>query len=194
MEDTLPEDIALKRQRIHRLLTGIILMTLPCYACGIILLIGFGGRQPTSPSPTATVEEIEELPDTNTPAGTPTLTYTPGGPTVTLPFTPTQFFPPTITPTPSITLTTTGTTTPVPPTNTIPPTITVAPSDTPSLTPTETSVPTLTPTSTFTPSELTDEEIQQTAAAAALTQAALDLTATAEAEGGNGNGGNGGGR
>jgi hypothetical protein len=182
MMDTLPPDIAQKRQRLHRLLTGIILMTLPCYACGIIMLIGFGGRQPTLPSPTTTLQVTSELPETNTPAGTPTLTYTPGGPTVTLPFTPTQFFPPTITSTPTITLTSTGTTTPIPPTNTIPPTITVQASATATSTLTNTSVPTLTPTNTYTPTEISAEDL-------ALTQAALDLTATAEAEGGGGNGG-----
>ena len=190
--NTLPPDSAQKRQRIHRLLTGVILMTLPCYACGIILLVGFGGRQPVLPSPTATLPPTATQ-ETLWPTQSPTLTYTPGGPTVTLIFTPTQFFPPTITTTPSITPTLTittaptGTTTSLPPTSTgtTPPTITLPPpTATATATPTNTSIPTLTPTSTFTPTETgADVPITETAAAA-LTQAANDLTATAQAGGG----------
>lgn len=188
MMESFPPDIAHKRQRIHRLLRGIIVMTFPCYACGIILLIGFAPRGPVLPeTPQGTEMTVLGPSETPVPSEPPTASYTPGGPTVTLPATPTQFFPPTITSTSTITLTPTETGTSVP-TITAPATITIPPTGTSTSTPTptNTSVPTLTPTNTLEPTELSDDDAQTATVEALLTQAALDLTATAEAGGGGG--------
>jgi len=104
-----------RRRRTYRLLIGIILATLPCYFCGIVLLVGFSpqGREPT-PTLTSTLAETATITLTPSQTATITPTYTPGGPTVTLPFTPTQFFPSTRTPSPSAspTITETSTLTP----------------------------------------------------------------------------------
>ena len=100
------------RKRTHRILIGIILATLPCYFCGIILLFTFSGRTPATTGLTQTAFAGSASPEvTNTPGPSPTITptYTPGGPTVTLPFTPTQFVPASDTPTPTDTPTATDT-------------------------------------------------------------------------------------
>jgi hypothetical protein len=93
-----------RRRRTHRTLIYVILGTLPCYFCGIVLLVGFSGAEgrPT-PTPSPAVSETPTL--TETIAETPTIT--PGGPTLTLPVTPTQFEPDTATPTVTPTVTTT---------------------------------------------------------------------------------------
>jgi hypothetical protein len=108
-----------QRGRTHRILIGIILATLPCYFCGIILLFTFSARTPSAFNLTLTALAGSGTPLLSiTPGPSPTITptYTPGGPTVTLPYTPTQFVPASDTPT--------ATNTPVP-------TDTPAPTDTP---------------------------------------------------------------
>lgn len=97
-----------RRRRTHRILIGIILATLPCYFCGIVLLVGFSGEAPPTPTATFTGIPVTATPS-DTPTSTPTITptITPGGPTLTLPATPTQFFPPTNTPTPDLNATAT---------------------------------------------------------------------------------------
>lgn len=97
-----------RRRRTHRTLIGIILATLPCYFCGIVLLVGFSGEAPPTPTATFTGIPVTATPS-DTPTSTPTITptITPGGPTLTLPATPTQFFPPTNTPTPDLNATAT---------------------------------------------------------------------------------------
>lgn len=99
-----------RRQRTHRMLIFIILATLPCWFCGIVLLFVLSSERPvTSPTPTMAITETE------TPTDFPTImpSRTPGGPTLTaLPNTPTQSNPPTRTPVPADTLTPTETLTP----------------------------------------------------------------------------------
>ncbi|MEJ2149602.1 MAG: hypothetical protein P8Z40_08975, partial [Chloroflexota bacterium] len=81
-----------RRQRTHRTLIYVILATLPCYFCGVVVLFGFGGRSERAGTPTATVEVLTPtLTETPTETPTRTPTVTPGGPTLTLPATPTQF-------------------------------------------------------------------------------------------------------
>lgn len=93
-----------RRRRTHRTLIYVILGTLPCYFCGIVLLVGFsGGEGSPTPTPSLAVTETPTLTETTT--ETPTIT--PGGPTLTLPVTPTQFEPETSTPTRTPTVTTT---------------------------------------------------------------------------------------
>src|SRR5574341_364145 len=106
-----------RRRRVHRTLIWIIFATLPFYFCGIILLVVFSGG------------DEEQLPLTNTPAlgftptntvegatavntVPPSLTLLPGGPTITLPATPTQFTISTRTPTSTVTPTNFPTATP----------------------------------------------------------------------------------
>ncbi len=97
-----------RRRRTHRTLIGIILATLPCYFCGIVLLVGFSGEAPPTPTATFTGIPVTATPsDTPTATATITPTITPGGPTLTLPATPTQYFPPTNTPTPDLNATAT---------------------------------------------------------------------------------------
>src|SRR5690349_10191073 len=88
------------KRRRHRTLIGVILATLPCYFCGIVVLVGFssGGAGNLRFGDTQTALALSASPTTTltpTPGDspTPTATYTPGGPTVTLPPTPTQFIP-----------------------------------------------------------------------------------------------------
>lgn len=104
MSQLSPETLE-RRRRTHRTLIGVILATLPCYFCGIVLLVGFSGQQPRTPTPTVTPVLITATEAGGTPTLTPTntLTITPGGPTLTLRATPTQFNPPTNTPTPTLT-------------------------------------------------------------------------------------------
>jgi len=178
------------RQRTHRILIGVILATLPCYACGIILLVGFAPAQARQNLLTLTVPVTATITETPTPTHTHTPTLTPGGPTVTLPYTPTQFIPASLVPSPTETASPTITTAP---TLTLPPTTTSAPAATATPTSTATSGPTATNTEgpSPTPSATQEPTATQTEAPdltatvnAALTQAALDLTATAEAGGG----------
>src|SRR5689334_9561226 len=89
-----------RRRSTHRVLVGVILATLPCYFCGIILLLTFSNDQTTAtPTTTSAPATVETATATDGVTGTPTATYTPGGPTVTLRFTPTQFVPGNLTPT-----------------------------------------------------------------------------------------------
>jgi hypothetical protein len=95
-----------RRRRTHRTLIGVILATLPCYFCGIVLLLTFSGRQDetTNLALTQTFQALTQtVVETLTETSTITPTYTPGGPTLTiaLPFTPTQYFPATNTPRPT---------------------------------------------------------------------------------------------
>jgi hypothetical protein len=103
MTDSYPT-IEERRRRTHRTLIYVILGTLPCYFCGIVLLVGFsGGEGRLAPTPSLAVSETPAVTETIT--ETPTIT--PGGPTLTLPVTPTQFEPETSTPTLTPTITTT---------------------------------------------------------------------------------------
>lgn len=88
-----------RRRRLHRTFIFIILGTLPCYFCGIVLLVGFGGQEGLAPATEITTTATETATLTETPPPTEALTDTPGGPTITLPFTPTQFSTPTTAPT-----------------------------------------------------------------------------------------------
>jgi hypothetical protein len=178
------------RQRTHRILIGVILATLPCYACGIILLVGFAPARARQDILTLTVPSTATITGTPTSTTTPTLTLTPGGPTVTLPYTPTQFIPASREPSPTPTATPTLT---VAPTLTLEPTLTGVPTPTATPTPTVTTGPTSTstegpsptPSATQEPTATETEAPDLTATVnAALTQASLDLTATAEAGGG----------
>lgn len=91
-----------QRRRRHRILIYIILGTLPCYFCGIVLLVGFSGNGGPAATPTeAQVVATETPTEALTTTVTRTPTVTPGGPTLTLAATPTQFRPPTTSPTPT---------------------------------------------------------------------------------------------
>lgn len=101
MSQRLP-DVEERRRRRHRTLIYVILGTLPFYFCGIVLLVGFSGA---SSAPPETTEAV--LTETATVTVTPSRT--PGGPTLTLGATPTQFRPPTTSPTPTLNLDATAT-------------------------------------------------------------------------------------
>ncbi|NDJ51465.1 MAG: hypothetical protein GYB68_00095, partial [Chloroflexi bacterium] len=93
---SLPE----RRRRTHSIFIWVIVLTLPFYLCGIILLVGFSG-QPVAETQEATADGSTTPTVTATPSAqvTATPSFTPGGPTLTaLPFTPTQFQPPSATP------------------------------------------------------------------------------------------------
>lgn len=83
-----------RRRRRHRTLIYVILATLPCYFCGIVLLVGFSGGAGQG---RATDDLAGTITETTT--ADATLTNTPGGPTLTLMFTPTQWQTPTERPT-----------------------------------------------------------------------------------------------
>lgn len=120
--------------RIRSILLSIILLTLPCYCLGIILLIS-SQNAVSQPTPTITF----------------TPTETPVPPTSIIP-TITSSATATYTNTPTITWTASPTYTPFStPTHTATNTYTPTPSDTPTETPTITSTPTYTETVTLTP-------------------------------------------
>ncbi len=164
-----------RRRRIHRTLIWVIIGTLPFYFCGIIILVGFSGDDgddfDRTPTITATLEPgvTPSLTSPATSPAPPSLTFTPGGPTLTLQFTPTQFAIPSQSATPSNTPTPTDT---PQPTETPPPSATpdlamsatveflltqawltqnAPPTNTPTDTPTNTPTATLTLTPTLTP-------------------------------------------
>jgi hypothetical protein len=176
-----------RRRRTHRLLIFIILGTLPCYFCGIVLLVGFSGPSAT-PTPTLTASVTPSETPTFQPTITPSIT--PGGPTLTaLPNTPTQFSPATRTPTPSVTSTPTNTpTTTITPnagaTATINALLTQAALDltatASSPTPTGTATQTLTPSATATATSTQAEAPQANADLASTpknTQVVIDVLA-----------------
>jgi hypothetical protein len=140
-----------RRQMTRMILLGIILITLPCYCLGAILLAyAPGDESQTEPIPTnPTLGGATGIPTrTATYTFTPFFTATPlqGG----LSPTPGQFWIPTNTPFIFPTFTLTMTPTPFP---TNMPTLTKAPTLTPTLTlvPSNTPPPTLSPTPTLTP-------------------------------------------
>lgn len=98
-----------RRRRRHRTLIYVILATLPCYFCGIVLLVGFSGGVGAGQPTDAVIETI-----TATTTADATATNTPGGPTLTLMFTPTQWLTPTeqatetLSPTPNLDATATA--------------------------------------------------------------------------------------
>lgn len=117
------------RSRQKSILTTVILITIPCYLVGLIVLwVGNGVQGRVTPTPTETLYFEEQTP-TSPILGTPTLPL------------PSAIFPSaTITPTPTISLTPTMTRTYLIPTSTA--------SNTPTITATETLAPTATDTLT----------------------------------------------
>src|SRR5258706_4921366 len=87
------------RRRTYTILTGIILLTLPCYCAGFIALsIGpgaAGGEATATHLPTLTGQPTGTATITPSPTASPTV----GPPIETLPPTPSQFVPPSRTPT-----------------------------------------------------------------------------------------------
>src|SRR4051794_41412552 len=97
------------RRRTYTILTGIILLTLPCYCAGFIALSilpgGAGSDSTATRLPTLTGQPTGTATITPSPVPSPTL----GPPIETLPPTPSQFVPPSRTPTTPATLTPTPT-------------------------------------------------------------------------------------
>ncbi|HEY84730.1 MAG TPA: hypothetical protein G4N96_06425 [Chloroflexi bacterium] len=155
-----------QKRATYGLLLGVILLTIPCYCLGFMLLAA--SPEQNSKQPSATAPLVWTPRPTNSPIPNPTFTPYAAQPTNTLQPTPTQFFPTVVLPSPTPTFTVTpqpsptatnipaSTVTPLP-TNTASPTVTATtpPTDTPTPTPTFTVTPTSTgapPTSTSTPS------------------------------------------
>ncbi len=149
----LPDD----RQRLYLLLIGAILLTLPCYCLGFLLLVVAPSPATPMPPPTWTRFLLATLTPTATthwtatpalPSATPRLgasaTFT-ASPTHRPVFTPTASRTPTRTNTPTQTVTRTST-----PTQTATATRTPTQTATATRTPTRTPTPTQTPTATFT--------------------------------------------
>ncbi|MEK7311649.1 MAG: hypothetical protein AAB382_06740, partial [Chloroflexota bacterium] len=158
-------EVERRRRRTYAILTGIIVLTVPCYCAGFFALM-FAPNTPTPGAATALPSTPTQLvlpttaaaPTTEVPT-TPTLTVTPGGPTVTKPATPTQFVPPTSTFTPSPTFTPTAT-------------FTNTPTITNTHTATFTGTSAASPTVTFTPSATPNA----VGSAVAATQTSLAVT------------------
>ena len=142
-----------KRQRTtYGLLVALLLLTIPCYCLGFVVL----GNAPPLPWLTPTVRATVSLPTPTSPVPTAMATLSPAVlPTETLEPTPTQFFPTVVpAPTPTEAPIATLTLTPVPATATLTPTpsTTVTPTAPPETdTPTATNTPIATDTGTPTP-------------------------------------------
>jgi hypothetical protein len=119
-----------QRSRIRTLFIGIILLTLPCYCFGLILLATNRDGGNATPSASPTVTSVTETPGSSStatsqpaatetfsasPTRTPTTTFTPS-----VTYTPFSTYTPTVTATPTLTPTSepTETFTPAPPTDT----------------------------------------------------------------------------
>jgi len=145
---------------IRLVLLGIILLTIPCYCLGAILLATAPTSESAENTPRPTLGGFTASPN-RTPSNTPFITSTNTPPGAPLQPTPLQLYlrttiAPFVYPTATLTMTPTNTPWPtatIAPTLTPTPTNTLPPSSTPTTAPLPTDTPTYTPTPTDTPTE-----------------------------------------